>query len=956
MKRIRALFLLSWMLLPGAVGHSQDAGGPALPAEDPLLQPTPGPDGQIPKDKTKPPVFKWDAGLGYATYLPFMKPGCWYPVWVKVEAVNAAAKGDIVLTQPDNPIEVRIPVSVEKGSAKFYKSYYKLSPPSDLAMSQEELTAEIRVKGCPAQSIPLNYRVADLNAQHVLILSDETGTFNFLNRGARQDSEDAIQHPREWSVIYGKPDLLPDNPIGLEAVDAIILNGSVVRQITPGLWQVIQDWMAGGGRLLLAGGAHQPFIEQSVLANAHGLKIGPPLPERIPAFEGEVDSGIPGSGGNSRNSVLVAAPQGDQAHWDRIWLGEVARPLVAGKRVGKGWFEYCAFDLGETNLRAMSRWRNAWYFWEQVLERSTVPGPMDQIAENGVQSIEKGLQNTFVIHLAPLGWVFAYLLLYNLLALPVNRWLCRRYGRPEWSWTILFLVAVCFAVFGYYSGLKRQSRSFQVNELLLVRKEAEAQSARATAIDVVFSPRRFRADVQAGGLMFPVPVSAEENPSRAPVRTRTARSAPAQPSYRASASHALTFGAQTVLKQVTLFPFAAKSYTSGFTVENAGRIAVRQSLRVRLQSSSPPAGQLVNETPWTFERCWLGDGKVFWERTSAWHPGESLNLEEMTPLAQGTGWQNLVERVMRDNFMRSTYKSPNGQAQPPRASSQAQYQGPGGYTGDWGAYRRVFRPDGRFYFWGETSAEPCNLFASVSRGIRMHRMLFEQPVAVDQGAPASPRGESGLAGCSFRILRVGAEPSQDGTVYSYSPGGRMPTQIPLDLVQIEISSSVPVGTDRLRAMTLAFHLESVPGGQKFYKESDSRQAYLLSGCPVALFNYPLQKWDSWKQMGAAGEPWRIENPADYVAPQERFQMHLLVDARPNSIVYVREGDTGPKPAQLVTGKELNGDQRPQAGSGRGPGGDLSGFRRYPATSRRGQYDMLPINARIERLSVAVDQE
>jgi len=467
MIRIRSLFLLLWMLLCGVVGHSQDAAAlTGVPAEDPLLQPTPGLDGQILKDK-KPPVFKWDAGLGYATYLPFMKPGCWYPVWVKVEGVSGAVKGEILVTQPDNPIEVRIPVSVEKGSAKFYKSYYKLSPPAQWATSQEELAAEIRVKGCPAQSIPLNYRVADVNAQHVLILSDETGTFNFLNRGARQDSEDAVQHPREWSVIYGKPDLLPDNPIGLEAVDAIILNGAVVRQITPAQWQVIQDWMAGGGRLLLAGGAHQPFIEQSVFANAHGLRIGPPQPERIPAFEGEVDPKASGSGGNS---VLVAAPQGDQAHWDRIWLGEAARPLVAGKRVGKGWFEYCAFDLGEANLRAMSRWQNARYFWEQVLERSTVPGPMDQVAENGVQSIEKGLQDTFVIHLAPLGWVFAYLLLYNLLALPVNRWLCRRYGRPEWSWTILFLVAVCFAVFGYYSGLKRQSRSFQVNELLLVRQ------------------------------------------------------------------------------------------------------------------------------------------------------------------------------------------------------------------------------------------------------------------------------------------------------------------------------------------------------------------------------------------------------------------------------------------------------------------------------------------------------
>jgi hypothetical protein len=109
-------------------------------------------------------------------------------------------------------------------------------------------------------------------------------------------------------------------------------------------------------------------------------------------------------------------------------------------------------------------------------------------------------------------------------------------------------------------------------------------------------------------------------------------------------------------------------------------------------------------------------------------------------------------------------------------------------------------------------------------------------------------------------------------------------------------------------------------------------------------------------MVAAGEPWRIENPADYVAPQERFQMHLLVDARPNSILYKRMEDTGSKPAELVTGKELNGDQRPQAGSGRGPAGDLPGFGRYPATSRRGQYGVLPISARIERLSVAVDQE
>ena len=68
------------------------------------------------------------------------------------------------------------------------------------------------------------------------------------------------------------------------------------------------------------------------------------------------------------------------------------------------------------------------------------------------------LQQPFSFGLVRAGWVFRFLVLYIVVALPLNWYLFARWKRREWSWLTAALFALLFANYGYRHGIHSQGK------------------------------------------------------------------------------------------------------------------------------------------------------------------------------------------------------------------------------------------------------------------------------------------------------------------------------------------------------------------------------------------------------------------------------------------------------------------------------------------------------------------
>ena len=900
--------------------------------------------------------FNIDMGIGYSTVQGEMRPGAWYPVWILIEAKVGDAEGVATITQQENPMIVETEFFVKEGSKKRYQTYYKLFA-GDETLINDTIEAAVVSKGVAPKTIPLNYRVARPSAQNVLVFTEETGSFRFLVRRESSNEEIDAGYLPDRTITYGIVDLLPESATALEGVDAIVLNGPRVRRINQRQWQVLRGWVASGGKLLLAGGRHQPFIAQSNLAGAFGMKIGPTE---------SVNLTVPtdGAKGESEKSlqVLAAFPEWTEGQWDAIGLGDKNRPWIVGKRVGNGWFHYCAFALDEEPLAALAGIRNGTAFWSNLLERNVAATNLDNLVEAGGGAFEKGLQKTFVIHLAGLSWIFLYLLLFNVVAIPLNWWICKRYKRSDWSWFVFLTMAVGFAWFGYYSGMKRQRQTFQVNELTLVRKAEGVTAARATAFDVVYSPRKYRKGIATNALVFPVPLTVTQDESqsgnaamwRGRNISRRGRKSFQTLSQAPFLPITLSFSGRTDVKNLNILAFASKTYRTDFTLENAGNVTAVEPIRFPYDTSRL-SGRLLNETPWTFQRVWIGNGSDFWTYRAPWKPGEDLDAAEMKHTRDGREWRHLVEEVLKESFQQAlqirerSLENANGNRQPQLVSEPLEFT-----EADWRGYMAANRRDGRFYFWGETNQYQAPLFASVQSRTNIQRMIFEQPLPVSRALYDESSGKWNTLKFGFRIKSIGDE--KPGPEFlSYDSDIKRGRRILLDFIDLEIFPSGPLHKEDVSSLEIRLSLASYPDSTAYIVSLDDKDIYpyAMTGCPVGIFNFDLHRWES---LGVWTGSWEnIENPRAYLSDDDSVLL-LRLDARPNEIRY-RQRDPDTKKARDVvkTGAELNGSQGAQSGFvqiWRDDSGQTNKAYGFGPGSKSG----VALEAQIERLEVRLNAE
>jgi hypothetical protein len=279
------------------------------------------------------------------------------------------------------------------------------------------------------------------------------------------------------------PGDLPANPYALAALDALVVNGVSSRLLTPAQVAALGEWVAGGGTLVLGGGASAPAVLEGLgeLAPVRLSGAATSLP-RLPALEALTATPVEAAG---PFVVASAAPAPEAA----VLAAQADRPLVVARPLGLGRVAFVALDLG---LDPFLGWTGATRFWDALLPAPAQP-PFERgggaLLDAGMR-LRWALGSGTALDLPAVGTLALALLGYVLAIGPLNYLLLRRLDRREWAWLTTPALTLLFtgALFGLGAGTRGGQLS--VNTLSIVHSTAGAPGAAVESHIGIFSPGR----------------------------------------------------------------------------------------------------------------------------------------------------------------------------------------------------------------------------------------------------------------------------------------------------------------------------------------------------------------------------------------------------------------------------------------------------------------------------------
>ena len=920
---VAALSALLALLPPGA-GLSQeiDPSAPKFATVDPSVVSkslAPTGTGSPPRNAAGDPsgaalsqkaAIGVDVIVGYVGYDAPIKPGLWYPLWVSVAAGGEDLSGRLIIQQEGNPLRVELSVDVPQGTIRRFITYYLFSefPPN--------LAAEIQGEGLETQSFRIGLRFQARNAQHVLVLTEEPGAFAFLKRTAesklpvveraRQEGEAAARNSlpdisdvtlarSESTILHGLVEFLPDDPIALEPLDAIILDTDEVGAISQAQWEAIQTWVRHGGRLVLSAGSHQPFIEESLLAGAFGLSLAAPESialSRIPAMARDSDEA----------EILAAWPEGP---WDDIRLGDADRPFLVSRNIGRGWFHLCAAALDRPMVEAIRRSLedraiDPLHFWRDLLDRHEGDAGLQRIALNASTALASRLQRTFLIRGVGAFWVFKYLAGYILLAVVVNWWICRRLRRTGWAWPVAVVLAGGFAVYGYRSGAGSQEQTFQLNEVTFLSRPAGTGSVRATTISAVFSPRRLSTNLTAPGGLFPIPLA--DAPTLAPrspaLPSASVRRVSLSPDLYAGRPITVSFGDPAQLRDFFLFPWSVRNVQTTFSLKSPARIEGGESTELDADDPRRLKGAIRNGTEWTFRRWWIRNGWNLWSGPQPLTPGSRVDLAELKLVREL--WPNVVRNSLKETFRQPVVTIDARQSSNRYIDRQEtrvlmwqdivrlENRVWEDITGFSGAYRAGF------VFLGEADGSLSPMMSELNSEKTLGLLFYEEDlrqVSVRR-QPSDARWELLVAhGDGFDIVWPSSESlgvssravfGQEALVRlvpdePFSPGGTSKVEVSFDLRARRGGAEEVFSALASRAPSLF-----PPAAPR--RSGDRSELFRFIGCRIRLYNVRSGSWED--QEIRKGGLMTLDPFVDYLDP-ETFSILFAVDGSPDGIFFER---------------------------------------------------------------------
>ncbi|TMD55729.1 MAG: hypothetical protein E6I85_02420, partial [Chloroflexi bacterium] len=314
---------------------------------------------------------------------------------------------------------------------------------------------------------------------------------------------------RPLSVVNLTPPDFPGSAIQLSGLSAVVIDNFDTSTLSQAQVQALQQYVGLGGSLVLGGGAGWRRTLTQLPPELVPLR---PQASATVGLEPLLDL-------LGKHSPLVAqSVVGTLAPGARVVLADAAgNPLLAEVAYGAGRVVELAFDPADEPVASHAEEVRS--SWAAALDRVVSAGssgnakfaPAVMVAPGAVSSafpnqvgfnhynlesqIAALLSDTAASALPPLGILGGLLILYVLVAGPLNYAVLRSLRRRELMWMTIPLVAILATGGAYSAGVLVHGQEYFVNELQVLRV-APSGGVEATTYDALFSPRRGDLTVQ----------------------------------------------------------------------------------------------------------------------------------------------------------------------------------------------------------------------------------------------------------------------------------------------------------------------------------------------------------------------------------------------------------------------------------------------------------------------------
>ena len=296
-------------------------------------------------------------------------------------------------------------------------------------------------------------------------------------------------------VMSLTPEDLPERVEAWGALDRVVWQDVDADRLSPAQLEALRGWVAGGGRLVIAGGTLGPKV-----LGAFPDTLLPYRPvttmDAPPASLGGLLGGLP------KDAATLPALSGELI--DGRALAEVGGRVVAAERAyGSGQVTLIGFD-------PTAAWivdsKAAQGLWRRLLPARTSGGLSfadDSMLVSAVSQLPS-------LALPPVGGLIVLLAAYILLIGPINYLILRRLDRREWAWLTMPILVVVFTVGAYGFGTALRGNDVIVNEVAIVRGAAGATDGTGQIYLGIFSPSRGQYQLQVpGGALLSSPINGD---------------------------------------------------------------------------------------------------------------------------------------------------------------------------------------------------------------------------------------------------------------------------------------------------------------------------------------------------------------------------------------------------------------------------------------------------------------
>ena len=286
---------------------------------------------------------------GFSSY---HKLGRWLPLKITLTSVDEDISGEIAVEIQNSATGAgqiySIPANHFKTARKI--QYLYVLPQSFRRNLQVKLLddrgKEILREDVSLMTVPS----ADLL---VVAISDTGGGLEFL--AERPQVGEAVSSSRNIHISYSNPhgqaanSSLPDKWKGYDSVDVIVLGDISASALSVPQRRAIRDWIYGGGRLIVSGGARSQdlvgtFVEDLLPVRINGALVLDSIPSPAQQFNWD-SSGAP----------IVVASSELVSDSRAIVADDNGLPIIAEREVGGGKVIFLAFDYLDPAFRTCGK-------------------------------------------------------------------------------------------------------------------------------------------------------------------------------------------------------------------------------------------------------------------------------------------------------------------------------------------------------------------------------------------------------------------------------------------------------------------------------------------------------------------------------------------------------------------------------------------------------------------------